>query len=314
MEKRLFIVSNRLPLSIVTEKGIQPVSGGLVSSLSSYIGKQQGHAYAEVCWTGVPGCSTSTWYNHIHQLGQEMFTYIPVFVLPHEYEEYYNGLSNSVIWPLFHYFPSFAEYQADWYKAYQRVNERFAETLLKHLRPGDVVWIHDYHLFHLAGLLREAIPELTIGFFLHIPFPSFELFRLLPGQWRASFLKGMLGADLIGFHTIDYAAHFLQSILTVLGLDNERHVIHYNNRLIKVDVFPISIDYDKYQDAWDDPEVSYQRNKLVQQMTGRRIIFSVDRLDYTKGAQPPQSFRSFPATIPGIPGQSSIHSCDRSFT
>ncbi len=283
MEKRLFIVSNRLPLSIDAEKGIQPVSGGLVSSLGSYIDKQQDHAYAEVFWAGVPGCSTSTWYNHINSLDQETFTYIPIFVPQHEYGEYYNGLSNSVIWPLFHYFPSFAEYQSDWYKAYQRVNERFAETLLKHLRPGDVVWIHDYHLFHLPGLLREAIPELTIGFFLHIPFPSFELFRLLPGQWRESFLKGILGADLIGFHTIDYAAHFLQSILTVLGLDNERHVIHYNNRLIKVDVFPISIDYDKYHDAWDDPEVSHQRSKLLQQMKGRRMIFSVDRLDYTKG-------------------------------
>jgi trehalose 6-phosphate synthase/phosphatase len=163
------------------------------------------------------------------------------------------------------------------------VNEQFAETLLKNLRPHDTVWIHDYHLLPLAALLRKEIPELTIGFFLHIPFPSFEIFRLLPKKWQEDLLKGMLGADLIGFHTIDYASHFLQSILMVLGLDNDRNLIHYDNRLIKIDVFPISIDYDKFHHAYTDENVISRRKSLQHQMQERKIIFSVDRLDYTKG-------------------------------
>jgi trehalose 6-phosphate synthase/phosphatase len=284
MEKRLFIVSNRLPLTIEDEKGIQPVSGGLVSSLGSYLQqKDKEDSFAEIYWAGVPGCQVNTWFEHSKNITQGTFTYLPVFVPRSEYEDYYNGLSNAVIWPLFHYFPSFAEYHAESFLSYQQVNQRFADTLLKHLRPGDTVWIHDYHLLSLAALLRNEVPELTIGFFLHIPFPSFELFRLLPRNWQQELLKGMLGADLIGFHTIDYATHFLQSILTVLGLDNERHTIHYNNRLIKVDVFPIGIDFDKYHQAYQHPGIALHRERLLAQMNNRKIIFSVDRLDYTKG-------------------------------
>ncbi|MBO9562698.1 MAG: bifunctional alpha,alpha-trehalose-phosphate synthase (UDP-forming)/trehalose-phosphatase [Niastella sp.] len=283
MEKRLFIVSNRLPVIIDEEKGIRPVSGGLVSSLGNYVQNVKDNIYKEVYWAGVPGCQVNTWFAHSKQLTPGSFTYLPVFVPPVEYEDYYSGLSNAVIWPLFHYFPSFAEYNAESYSAYEQVNQRFAETLIKHLRPGDKVWIHDYHLLPLAGMLRSAIPELTIGFFLHIPFPSFELFRLLPRKWQADLLKGMLGADLIGFHTIDYASHFLQSILTVLGLDHERHIINYENRLVKVDVFPIGIDYTKYNRAYQDVGIAAHRDRLLEQMNNRKIIFSVDRLDYTKG-------------------------------
>jgi trehalose 6-phosphate synthase/phosphatase len=285
MEKRLFIVSNRLPLSIDEEKGIQPVSGGLISSLESYAGKDTTNPFCDVFWVGVPGCSINSWNTYSKTLPAGPFTYLPVFVPTREYEEYYNGLSNSVIWPLFHYFPSYAEYHAEAFQSYLLVNQRFTETLQRYLRPGDVVWIHDYHLLPLAAMLRRAIPELTIGFFLHIPFPSFELFRLLPRKWQEELLKGVLGADLIGFHTMDYASHFLQSILSVLGLDNDRHIVQYGNRLVKVDVFPISIDFVKYNQAYDNPEVVLLRDKLLEQMKHRKIIFSVDRLDYTKGVQ-----------------------------
>jgi trehalose 6-phosphate synthase/phosphatase len=157
--------------------------------------------------------------------------------------------------------------------------------LLKNIRPTDLVWIHDYHLLPLAAILRKEIPELTIGFFLHIPFPSFEIFRLLPKQWQQNLLKGILGADLIGFHTIDYASHFLQSVMMILGLDHDRHIIHYDNRLIKVDVFPISIDYKKFNDAYNNEKVALSRNSLLKEMGNKKIIFSVDRLDYTKGVQ-----------------------------
>lgn len=283
MEKRLFIVSNRLPITIDEEKGIQQASGGLITAFNSYLQKQNVCTYDQVLWAGVPGCNLSTWITFIKTPEKVPFTYLPVFVTQTQYEGYYNGHSNSVLWPLFHYFPSYAEYNVEFYSCYHNVNELFAEALIQHLRPADTVWIQDYHLLPLAALLRKAIPELTIGFFLHIPFPSFEIFRLLPKKWQEELLLGMLGADLIGFHTIDYASHFLQSVLMILGLDNDRHVIHHDSRLIKIDVFPISIDYAKFHNAYNDPEVIALRESLQRQMQNRKVIFSVDRLDYTKG-------------------------------
>lgn len=283
MEKRLFIISNRLPVSVSEENGIQPGSGGLITAIESYLAKENNTEFNEVFWTGMPGCNLATWIAALKKVTRTDFSYIPVFTSNKEYDGFYNGHSNSVLWPLFHYFPSYAEYSEVNYEYYQQVNKQFAETLLPNLRPTDTVWIHDYHLLPLAALLRKAMPELTIGFFLHIPFPSFEIFRMLPRKWQEDLLKGLLGADLIGFHTIDYAAHFLQSVLMVLGLDNERHIIHHDNRLIKVDVFPISIDYKKFQDAYHEENVVTIRQSLQHQMSERKIIFSVDRLDYTKG-------------------------------
>lgn len=285
MEKRLFIVSNRLPLIVDEEKGIQQASGGLITAIDSYLSKISADTFDEIFWSGVPGCFINTWAAASKKIDGNVFTYLPVFVPEKEYEGYYNGFSNSVLWPLFHYFPSYVEYNIEAYECYQKVNNLFAEVLLKNLRPADTVWIHDYHLLPLAALLRKEMPELTIGFFLHIPFPSFEIFRLLPKKWQEDILRGMLGADLIGFHTIDYAAHFLQSVQMVLGPDHERHVIHYDNRLIKVDVFPISIDFEKFHEAYDNEQVASLRQSMLQKMRERKIIFSVDRLDYTKGVQ-----------------------------
>jgi len=282
MEKRLFIVSNRLPLTVCDEKGLQPASGGLVTAVSSYLQHQKA-AFTDVFWCGVPGCSISSWNVAIAQQPPSVYNYLPVFPSHANYEGYYNGHANSVLWPLFHYFPSYAEYNVTHYDQYNNVNNLFAETLLKNLRAGDTVWIHDYHLLQLAAILRKELPELNIGFFLHIPFPSFELFRLLPKKWQEEMLHGMLGADLIGFHTIDYAAHFLQSVQMVLGLDNDRHIIHFDNRLIKVDVFPISIDFRKFHEAFDNEEVHSLRISLKAKQPDLKIIFSVDRLDYTKG-------------------------------
>jgi trehalose 6-phosphate synthase/phosphatase len=284
-DKRLFIVSNRLPVNVTGEEDavqIQPSSGGLITAINSYL--QNGHnEFSETFWIGVPGCNKTSWNKAIRQLPDSTYTYIPVFLYKEQYEKYYNGFSNSVLWPLFHYFPSYAEYKPEYYDHYQKANEVFCEVMVRQLRPGDTVWIHDYHLLPLAHLLREAIPELTIGFFLHIPFPSFEIFRLLPTSWQQQLLKGMLGADLIGFHTIDYASHFLQSIQMALGVDNERNILRYNNRLIKVDVFPISIDYKHFNNAYDDKKVVSMRESLLEKIKGQQIIFSVDRLDYTKG-------------------------------
>ncbi len=285
--KRLFVIANRLPISITGEKEearINPSSGGLVSAISSYL-QNRDNKFSEVFWAGMPACSHATWNEAINHLQESPYTYLPVIVNKEQYEKYYNGFSNSVLWPLFHYFPSFAEYNSDNYENYLLVNEHFAEILLRHVRPGDTVWIHDYHLLPLAQMLRNSMPDLTIGLFLHIPFPSFEIFRMLPKLWQEQLIKGMLGADLIGFHTIDYASHFLQSVQMILGIDNDRHILRHNNRLVKVDVFPISIDYDQFNKAYDKEEVSCMRRSMLEKMAGQQIIFSVDRLDYTKGVQ-----------------------------
>lgn len=285
MNKRLFIVSNRLPITISEENEkvkIVPSSGGLVSAINSYLHQVPNH-YSEIFWAGVPGCSAGKWNEALSRLKEAPFNYVPVMINKEHYEKYYNGFSNSVLWPLFHYFPSYAEYSADEFQTYLSVNEHFVEVLARQCRDGDTIWIHDYHLLPLAGLLRKIIPNLTIGFFLHIPFPSFENLRLMPKNWQQSILNGMLGADLIGFHTTDYASHFLESIQKVLGLDNDRNIIRYQDRLVKVDVFPISIDYSLFHEAFDQKEVVNLRNVLREKMNGWKIIFSVDRLDYTKG-------------------------------
>jgi trehalose 6-phosphate synthase/phosphatase len=285
-EKRLFIVSNRLPVSIDEETGIKPSSGGLATAIKSYLAndsQNKNAAFSETNWIGVPGCSPQTWSDSAGSLPASSYQYIPVFVDNKAYDAYYNGFSNSVLWPLFHYFPTYVEYEVETFEQYMKVNEVFLQTLIDNVRETDVIWIHDYHLLPLAGMLRKVMPGITIGFFLHIPFPSFEIIRLLPKNWQSQLVSGMLGADLVGFHTIDYASHFLETVRMIFGLDNDLHTIRYNNRLVKVDVFPISIDFNSFYTAYDNDEVRVQRDLLKSNFTNKKIIFSVDRLDYTKG-------------------------------
>ncbi len=272
-----------MPVSVSEEKGIQPSSGGLITAINSYLLKENKQQFNQFFWCGIPGCIISTWIAASKKPIIAPYNYLPVFAPVAEYKAYHNGFANSVIWPLFHYFPSYAEYNAEFYEHYNKVNEYFAEALLKKIRPGDTIWIHDYHLLPLAAILRKEMPEVTIGLFLHIPFPSFEIFRLLPKKWQEDLLKGMLGADLVGFNTIDYSSHFLQSVLMILGLDNDRHVLHFDNRLVKADVFPTSIDYQKFNKAFALEKVVKLREALLQKMNNKKIIFSIDRLDYTKG-------------------------------
>lgn len=282
--KKLFIVSNRLPISVeTTDQGytLRQSSGGLVSAINAYLSGGARSKYSQTIWAGVPDCTPEVWQKVAPDTGQ--YEYAPVFVEPKLYEHYYNGFSNSMLWPLFHYFPSFADYSSAHFDAYMQVNHLFAETLSTQLTKDDVVWIHDYHLLPLAGMLRQRFPALTIGFFLHIPFPSYELLRVIPKPWQREILTGMLGADLIGFHTFDYAAHFLSSVEMMLRVEHEDQLITWDNRHVKVEVFPISIDYNLFHNAYDDPEVSRLREKHIEMKGTRKLIFSVDRLDYTKG-------------------------------
>ena len=286
---RLIIISNRLPFSLDREGdkvSLRQSSGGLVSAIKSYFedtSAQRGDLNGKM-WIGVADFPQDDWDQvAASHAAEQDFDIVPIFTDKDLYDKYYNGFSNSVLWPLFHYFSSLADYDQSYFDAYVQVNQLFAEKIVPILEPGDQVWIHDYQLMILPHLLRQKRPETTIGFFLHIPFPSYEIFRLLPTEWKKTLLHGVMGADLIGFHTYDYVQHFLQSVKMLLGVDNYFHNLQYQDRLVRIDLFPIGIDYNKFQQAASDPEVEEIRNKIRANLEDKKIIFSVDRLDYTKG-------------------------------
>lgn len=282
---RLLIISNRLPFSIDRKDGellVRQSSGGLVSALKSYFEKSNDN-FEEKIWIGSSDITREEWVKTNGSIKTEDFTVQPVFLEKDTYDKYYNGFSNSTLWPLFHYFPTLTSYNRDDFDAYIECNRVFAQTTLEMMQPGDVIWVHDYHLILLPQLIRIEAPQATIGFFLHIPFPSYEMFRLLPTLWKKTLLQGFLGADLIGFHTYDYVQHFIQSVKMVLEVDNQFNTITYNNRVIKTDLFPIGIDFQKFRQECCEDKVSGYLNEIRQNFDGKKIIFSVDRLDYTKG-------------------------------
>ena len=253
--QRLVIVSNRLPFSVDFEDNrmvFQPTAGGLATGLASLreAGKQSAGLPTEHLWVGWPGRSIETsLQTEVTREALARFQSHPVFLTEEEMEHFYLGFCNSTIWPLFHYFTSFAVYQAPFWEQYKRINQLFADALESVLRPHDVVWVHDYHLMLLPRLLKSRQRELSVGFFLHIPFPSFEVFRLLPGEWRREILEGLLGADLVGFHTYEYAHHFLQCALRILGYENQMSQVLTADHVVKVDTFPMGIDVDKFAGA-----------------------------------------------------------------
>lgn len=285
---RLIIVSNRLPFSIDREGEevkLRQSSGGLVSAITSYFENnhtQQG--ISEKLWVGVADFPQDDWNKLVlTQSAKYDFDIYPLFVDKSTYNDYYNGFSNSVLWPLFHYFPTLVEYPASYYDAYVQINRKFCTELLPILKLDDIIWVHDYQLMLLPQMIRQQRPDAMIGFFLHIPFPSYEIYRLLPNEWKKTLLQGVIGADLVGFHTHDYVQHFIQSVKMILGADTYFHTLQYQNRLVKVDLFPIGIDYKKFNNAANEPDVIKDRDEIKKNFHDKKIIFSVDRLDYTKG-------------------------------
>jgi trehalose 6-phosphate synthase/phosphatase len=278
---RLIIVSNRLPVSVT--KGADGLTytksiGGLTTGLSSYF---EG---SDSLWVGWPGL-TSDELTQDEQaqieadLRQERF--ISLFLSQEEMEHYYYGFCNKTIWPLFHYFHQFTEFNEDEWQIYKAVNLRFADLIGQIAQPGDTIWIQDYHFLLLPQMVRDRVPDVSIGFFLHIPFPSSELFRLLP--WRREMVEGLVGADLNGFHTFGYARHFLSSVRHILGYDHRIGVIQAGDRLVKADAFPMGIDYERFAQGGQIQDVQTEVTRLREEVADRQIIFSVDRLDYTKG-------------------------------
>ena len=285
---RLIIVSNRLPFAVENQDGeitVRQSSGGLVSAIKSYIERNKDYQqFTGRVWIGSMDCTEEDWQTAVNQgLLPEDLMVQPIFPESATYANFYNGFSNSVLWPLFHYFPSLVEYRKEYFKDYKRINQQFADAIRQAYEPGDVIWIHDYQLMMVSDMLRRVLPDATIGFFLHIPFPSYEIFRLLPREWKQQILQGVMGADLIGFHTHDYGQHFIQSVKMILQVDSQFNTVYYGNRMVRIDQFPIGIDYKKFRDACIDETVVGICTRIEENFYNQKIIFSVDRLDYTKG-------------------------------
>lgn len=288
-KRRLVVVSNRLPFNVSVESGkliFHESAGGLVTGLATYIEsrKRTRSPFAEHVWVGWPGSTIDPrLQKDLQAEALSRFQSYPVFLSQEEMDQFYFGFCNGTIWPLFHYFPSYTLYQENMWQQYRRVNEVFCEALTGIVRQDDLVWIHDYHLMLLPQLLKARMPDLPVGFFLHIPFPSFEVFRLLPGRWRREILEGLLGADLVGFHTYEYAQHFLQSVLRVLGLEHRLGQILTPERMVKVATFPMGIDFGCFANAIDNLDIQREIQHLRNTFSQVKVILSVDRLDYSKG-------------------------------
>jgi len=283
--RRLLIVSNRLPFSFRRTPGgieVTPSSGGLVSALSSWLERQKQEAQASECvWIGWPGAEVEEAEQaELRDTALRDHSAYPVFVGAAEMEQFYEGFCNSTLWPLFHYFTSYAAYREEDFASYQRVNQLFCDAVLQIARPDDEIWVHDYQLFILPSLLRAQLPDAAIGFFLHTPFPSFEVFRQLPTRWRKQVLEGVLGADLIGFHTHDYVQYFLRSVFLTLGHEHHLGQLTVDGAVRRVESFPVGVDFEKFWEAAGSEEVEKARAKAAEGVRDRIPIFSVDRLDY----------------------------------
>ncbi|HEY3761937.1 MAG TPA: bifunctional alpha,alpha-trehalose-phosphate synthase (UDP-forming)/trehalose-phosphatase [Verrucomicrobiae bacterium] len=284
---RLVIVSNRLPFTVSFKDGapqFKPSAGGLSTGLWSYLERQSPEEAApDSLWMGWPGASVPPEHEAAVRDHGRQFKSAPVFLPEESMERFYLGFCNKTIWPLFHYFPSLTRYKEEDWQEYRNINRRFCEAVAGALQPDDILWIQDYHLMLLPGLLREKFPELPIGFFLHIPFPSWEIFRMLPRAWREEIIEGLLGSSVIGFHTHDYGSHFLTSVLRTAGYEHHLGNLTLRDRVVRVDTFPMGVEFDRFLEAAKSPATEEKVRQLRTTCVGQKVIFSVDRLDYTKG-------------------------------
>src|SRR5215207_2729440 len=276
---RVLIVANRLPITVTpTLAGVdvQKSSGGLATGLLRPH-EQSGGLW--IGWSGAPEDELSPEQQSALEQQLTAMRLVAVPLTSDQVTRYYEGFSNGVLWPLFHYLLDQVPLHVRDWDAYVEVNERFADIVAQHYQPDDLIWVHDYQLLLLPELLRTRLPQARIGFFLHIPFPSEELFRTLPE--RDQVLRGLLGADLIGFHTPSYLRHFAAS-LTQLGLTVEIDKVQQADREVRLGVFPMGIDAVAFTALAADPAVQAEASALRGDGSVRLLV-GVDRLDYTKG-------------------------------
>jgi trehalose 6-phosphate synthase len=309
--KHLIVVANRLPITITKDASgeyhFKMSSGGLVSALSGF---KKSLSFTWIGWPGfyIPPKDRA----YVDKRLMEEYSCQAVYLDDDVAEGHYNGFSNSILWPLFHYHPGEMNFDEENWLMYRQANFRFAETVRTQITPGSMVWVQDYHLMLLPMILRglvdgssggeyqkqeltkiaegieeevdissERIPDVKIGFFLHTPFPSSEIYRILPV--RREILLGILFCDLIGFHTYDYARHFLSSCTRILGLPTMPNGVEFEGRLAHVGTFPIGIEPSSFIKNLEKESVKSRIAQLEQRFNGVKVIVGVDRLDYIKG-------------------------------
>ncbi|MBB6500586.1 bifunctional alpha,alpha-trehalose-phosphate synthase (UDP-forming)/trehalose-phosphatase [Pedobacter cryoconitis] len=278
MVNKTIIISNRLPVKIVEQDGeylLSPSEGGLATGLGSVYKKGNN------IWVGWPGLEIPE--ERQEEVSRQLaeLNLIPVFLTADEINLYYEGFSNEVLWPVFHYMVTYANFEQVYWDSYQCVNHKFRTVVNAYLEEGDTIWIQDYQLLLLPELIRATKPKVTIGFFQHIPFPSYEIFRIIP--WREELLSGMFGADLIGFHTFDDVRHFLNAASRLSLAKVSDNVITYKDRQVVVESFPMGIDAARFEQLTDDAVVAEHISSLQETMPGCKLILTIDRLDYSKG-------------------------------
>jgi trehalose 6-phosphate synthase/phosphatase len=277
MPNTLINVSNRLPVAVKNGE-MTKSSGGLVAALE---GLPKGHY--EQKWIGWPGAEITD-KKEQKQIARKLadeYACIPVFIGKDEAAGFYEGFSNSSIWPLLHYLPNYLRYEPEWWAHYQKVNQTFADKVLEIAKDGDLVWVHDYQLMLLPAILRAQAPKLRIGFFLHTPFPAPQVFRFHP-RCR-ELVAGMLGANRIGFHAFNYLRHFSGAVRRLLRIETELTQISNDGHSTALGVYPIGINAPKFEETMDSEEFRRRQDEFRRAHEGKRLVISVERMDYTKG-------------------------------
>jgi trehalose 6-phosphate synthase/phosphatase len=277
---RLLIVSNRLPVTAYrSEDGVSltPASGGLATGMRPF------HEASDGLWIGWPGDVSQYSLPERVELDRTLAArgIVPVHLTNDQVDRYYHGFSNRVLWPLFHYLIDRVPAHAAGWDAYEEVNKAFADAVARVYEPGDVIWIHDYQLMLLPSMLRQRLPHARIGFFLHVPFPSAEVFRILP--WRREVLNGLLGADLIGFHISAYMRHFVEAVQQVVGAGAGVDHVRVGKHEVGLGAFPMGVDAAHFATMAVDDDVRAAAAAIRSDAGDRQIVLGVDRLDYTKG-------------------------------
>ncbi len=278
---RLLIVSNRLPVALKRRGGrlsVAPSSGGVATGLGAYHAQQEDSLW--LGWAGAgDGVSPHNWA--AIEAGLAARRCQPVPLTADDVGGFYDGFSNGVLWPLCHYLLDEIPLDTHHWDTYEAVNRRFADEVTRVHRAGDLIWVNDYHLMLVPGLLRARIPDARIAYFHHIPFPSFEIFRTLP--WQRLLLQGLLGADLIGLHTDSYVQHLRTAFHRALGTDGGHHDVTWQGRRVVLGAYPMGIDAARFAAKADEHAVREEAERIRSDARGRTILLGVDRLDYTKG-------------------------------
>lgn len=282
---KLVIASNRLPI-VISGKGrkrtVRPGSGGLVTAMAPVLKNRGG------IWVGWPGTSGKDDITDLLDVASKDAGYEikPVSLTEEEIQRYYYGISNEVLWPLFHDLQSLCNFDPDNWHAYTEVNRKFAQVIADNAGPKDFIWVHDYQLIGVAQELRRMGVRSRMGFFLHIPFPSLDIFVKLP--WRSEILNALTEYDLIGFQTMRDRRNFIQCLRTLtphVSVKGKGHVVSVTmgERHIRVGTFPISIDYNDFRKRAESKDVADRAWFLHEDIPNCKIVLGVDRLDYTKG-------------------------------